>query len=317
MKKLFLISCLCLMVSAVFGQAKKPRLMVVPSDAWCHQNGYMQQYDNQGVTEYIPDYKRALVECSDLIPVISAINGLMADRGFPLDDLQQTMASINRQQAELAAVTNKGGDASVKTNDLMELRQRARCDIILELSWTVNQVGPKRSITYTLRGLDAYTNNEVASAGGTGDPSSTVVTATLLTAAVNDHMNLFCERLQNHFDDLLTNGRAIALNINVFDNDMDIDLETEYDGYELRELIEDWVYENTVQGRYNLVDDNEYYMQFDDVRIPVYDDRGRPIAANNFARDLSRYLKGEPCSIELIKVMNQGLGQATVIIGNK
>lgn len=317
MKKLFLISCLCLMVSAAFGQAKKPRLMVVPSDSWCYQNGYMQQYDNQGVIEYIPDYKRALVECSDLIPVISAINGLMADRDFPLDDLQQTMASINRQQTELAAVTNKSGDASVKSNDLMELRQRARCDIILELTWTVNHIGPKQSITYTLRALDAYTNNEVASAGGTGDPSNCVVTATLLTAAVNAHMDLFCTRLQDHFDDLLKNGRAIALNINVFDNDMDIDLETEYDGYELREIIEDWVYENTVSGRYNLIDDNELYMAFDDVRIPVYDDRDRPIAANNFARDLARFLKGEPYNIELIKVMNQGLGQATVIIGNK
>ena len=319
MKRITLLLCLCLMATVTFGQAKKPRIMVVPSDSWCHQNGFMQTFDNQGVTEYIPDYRKALVESSELLPVISEINGLMADRGFPLDDLQQTMASINRQQAELAAVTNKAGDASVRTNDLMELRQRARCDIMLELTWTVNRLGPKRSITYTLRGLDAYTNNEVASVSGTGEPMSdlNVPTPQMLKAAVNDNMNLFCERLENHFNDMFENGRAIAININVFDNDMDIDLETEYDGYELREIIEDWMYEHTKSGRYNLVDDSELYMQFNDVRIELYDERGRPIAANNFARDLVRFLKAEPYNIELIKVMNQGLGQATIIIGNK
>ena len=319
MKRLFFILLLCLTVNATFGQAKKPRLMVIPSDMWCHHNGFMQTYDNQGVTEYIPDYKKALVESTELLPVISEINGLMADRGFPLDDLQQTMSSINRQQAELAAVTNKGGDASVKTNDLMALRQRARCDIIVELTWTVNKVGPKRSITYTLRGLDAYTNNEVASVSGTGDPMSelNITTPQMLKAAVNDNMNLFCDRLQNHFDDMFENGRAIAININVFDNDQEIDLETEFNGSELREIIENWMYEHTKSGRYNLVDDSELYMQFDDARIELYDERGRPIAANNFARDLVRYLKTEPYNIELIKTMNQGLGQATIIIGNK
>lgn len=319
MKRITLLLCLCLMATVAFGQAKKPRIMVVPSDSWCHQNGFMQTFDNQGVTEYIPDYRKAIVESSELLPVISEINGLMADRGFPLDDLQQTMASINRQQAELAAVTNKAGDASVRTNDLMELRQRARCDIMLELTWTVNRLGPKRSITYTLRGLDAYTNNEVASVNGTGEPMSdlNVPTPQMLKAAVNDNMNLFCERLENHFNDMFENGRAIAINVNVFDNDMDIDLETEYDGYELREIIEDWMYEHTKSGRYNLVDDSELYMQFDDVRIELYDERGRPIAANNFARDLVRFLKAEPYNIELIKVMNQGLGQATIIIGDK
>jgi hypothetical protein len=85
----------------------------------------------------------------------------------------------------------------------------------------------------------------------------------------------------------------------------------------MREIIEDWMYEHTKSGRYNLVDHSESYMQFDDVRIELYDERGRPIAANNFARDLVRFLKAEPYNIELIKVMNQGLGQATIIIGDK
>ena len=317
MKKILLLSFACLFAVAALGQAKKPRLMVVPSDNWCYQNGFMTEYDNQGVTEQIPDYKAAIVQNTDLLPVISAINGLMADRGFPCENLESAMKSINRQSAELNAVTNKTGDASVRTNDLMQLRQRARADIILQLTWTVNQTGPRRSITYTLQGLDSYTDKEVASAGGTGAPSFTVELPVLLAEAVNAHMDEFCDRLQAHFDDLLENGREVALNINVFDNDDDIDLETEFDNKELREIIEDWVYENTVSHRYNLVDDSELYMQFEDVRIPIYDERGRAIAANNFARGLVSYLGGSPYNIKPIKLMNQGLGQVTLLIGNK
>ena len=52
-----------LMCSALaFGQAKKPTLMVVPSDNWCITNGYSIQFDNQGTVETIPDYKRAFQE---------------------------------------------------------------------------------------------------------------------------------------------------------------------------------------------------------------------------------------------------------------
>lgn len=316
MKKILLFSLMCLFAAAAYGQAKKPRLMVVPSDNWCYQNGFLTEYDNQGVVERIPDYKAALVQNPDLISVISTINGLMADRGFPCENLESAMKSVNRQSAELSAVTNKAGDASVRSNDLMELRRQAKADIILQLTWKVNTTGPRRSVTYTLQGLDAYTNNEVASAGGTGAPSYSVELPVLLQEAVNAHMDEFCDRLQSHFEDLFENGRAVAININVFDNDEDIDLETEYDGKELREIIEDWFYENTVSHRYNLVDDSELYMQFDDVRIPVYDDRGRAIAANNFARDLVNYLKRD-YAIEKIKLMNQGLGQATILIGNK
>ncbi len=316
MKRLLLFISMCLIAGTSFGQARKPRLMVVPSDNWCYQHGYLTEYDNQGVTEHIPDYRAAMIKDPDLLPVISAINGLMADRGFPLENLESAMRNINRQSTELAAVTARDG-RSVQSNELMELRRQAKADIILQLSWTVNQVGPRRSVTYTLQGLDAYTNNEVASAGGTGEPSFTVESAVLLREAVNAHMDEFCHRLQNHFDDLFANGRAVAIHINVFENDLDLDLETEFDGKELREVIEDWIYEHTVSNRYNLVDDNELYMLFDDVRIPVYDERGRAIAANNFARDLVRYLRNAPYNIPNIKLMNQGLGQVTLLIGNK
>ena len=76
-----------LFVSLAFGQAKKPTIMVVPSDVWCNTNGYMMKFNNQGTEVKVPDYKKAFQENAVLVQVITKINGLMADRGFPFKDM--------------------------------------------------------------------------------------------------------------------------------------------------------------------------------------------------------------------------------------
>lgn len=315
MKRIFSTLVLAAVISvAMFGQAKKPSLMVVPSDLWCNANGYMVIEDSMGEQIPVPDYRKALISNQYLLPVISKINGLMADRGFPLKNLETEVKSLNTNSAEEAAISAKDG-SGVRTNALAQLRQRSRADIILQLSWSINETGPKRSVTYTLQGLDSYTNKEIATSTGTGEPSFTVEIPILLEEAVNQHMDEFCERLQNHFDDLLTNGREISMNVRVFDNDQDADLETEFDGTELREIIDNWVYDNTVNHRFSLVDDTEVNMNYDEVRIPIYDARGRAMAAVNFGRDLAKYLK-DTYSITA-KIDNAGLGLVNVYLFNK
>lgn len=316
MKRFLTIIALSLLVLPVFSQAKKPTLMVVPSDQWCNKNGYGEMVDNQGVEVFVPSYKKALIGDDNLKSVITAINGLMQDRGFTCQDLEATVASLNNQDAELSAFQSKSG-AQVQTNQIMQLRQRARADIILELSWIVEKLGPKNAINYTLRAVDSYTNKQVASSTGTGEPSFTASVSSLLAEAVNSHIEEFCERLQNHFDDLFANGREITININVFENAEGINLETEFGGKELREIIEDWVNDNTVSHRFSLAASNEAYMQFTDVRIPMYDDNGRAQDAGRYIRGLVNFLKGAPCNIQKIKRDNAGLGTARLIIGDK
>ena len=316
MKKLILAAAAVCLSLAAMGQAKKPSIMVVPSDLWCNQNGFMTTYDNQGVATYIPDYRKALMDNPQLLPVISQLNGLMADRGFPLKNLESVLKSIDNSSAEMAAVSASDG-SGVQSNPLMQLRNRARADIIMQLTWSINTMGPKQSVTYTLQGLDSYTDKEVATSTGTGAPSFTAELPVLLSEAVNAHIDEFCDRLQSHFEDLLENGREISLDINVFDNDEGINLETEFGDKELKEIIEDWVNDNTVNHRYNLADDTELNMKFESVRIPIYDEKGRAMAANHFGRSLVKYLKGEPCNIPLIKQLNAGLGKSIIIIGNK
>lgn len=313
-KYLTLMALLALSLSA-FGQAKKPTLMVVPSDAWCKQHSYTQNFDNQGSIEIRSDYKAAVSSDMQLNAVISKINNLMADRGFPLKDLQQTLKSISNDAAEDALITGKDG-SQILEDPLDLVRRRAKADIILEIEWTVNQVGPKSSITYNLRGLDSYSNKQVAGASGTGKGSFSVEIPILLEEAVQDHMDMFTQRLQNHFDDMMTNGREITLVMKVFDNDSDIYFDSEFDDYELNEIIDEWLANNCVNHRFNKSDATETMILYEQVRIPLYKENGMAMDTYAFARELARFLKKEPYNIP-IKTVNKGLGKCELIFGGK
>lgn len=314
-KYLLLLSAL-LMTTMMFGQAKKPTLMVVPSDAWCHQNGYMTEYDNQGVIQRVPDYSSALVTNMDLKLAIAKMNDLMAERGFPLKDLEQQIKLINQQNAEMNMTTSSNGNALAESPSDRLLRT-AKADIIIELTWNVVQVGPNRSLTFILEGKDAYTGKSIGGANGTGTPSMSAELPILLEEAVVAHIDNFNNRLQAHFEDLFENGREVALEIRVFaDNEAGIDLESEYDGYELAEIIEDWMALNTVQGRFSKLAASENYIQYEQVRIPLFKVNGAAMDTEGFARQLRSVLRKEPYNIP-VKVLNRGLGKTILVLGEK
>jgi hypothetical protein len=308
---LITFSLICLLS---FGQAKKPTLMVVPSDVWCNQNGYMLEFDNQGSTIRIPDYKRAFQENAEVLQVISQINGMMAERGFPLKNMESAIKTLESNAVEDALRSSKDSGASVDESPIDAIKKAAKADIIIQLTWTVNKTGPKKSINFNLQGLDAYTDKQVATATGTGAPSFSAETPVLLSEAVISHMDNFTLSLQNHFDDMFENGREIIVRIQTWD-DWDGDLETEFDGEELSFIIEDWMADNTVKGRFSS-DLGDNYMLFEQVRIPLYNEQGRAIDARRFVRELSKYLNAAPYSIPN-KLVMKGLGRATIILGGK
>lgn len=52
------VFCLLIAVSMTgLGQAKKPILMVLPSDNWCIQRFFVTEFDNMGTKVKVPDYK--------------------------------------------------------------------------------------------------------------------------------------------------------------------------------------------------------------------------------------------------------------------
>lgn len=316
MKKYIFLMAALIMPLLMEGQAKKPTIMVVPADVWCSENGYMTTYDNQGDEVSVPDYEKAMQNDMDLVNAITKIGELMAERGLPLKDLASTVRSIRQSSAEDEMTVSRSSGSSLAESPLDKLLNRAKADILVELAWKINTVGPKQSVTYTLRGIDAYTNKQVAAAQGTGVPSFSAEIPVLIEEATLEKMDGFIAQLQAHFDDLLANGREVNVNIRVFDNGSGMSLEDEYDGYELIDIIDDWMAQNTVQHRYSLTDATENMMRFEQVRIPLYRENGMPMDTRRFVTELRRYLSKEPFNITS-KVLTKGLGRADLVLGEK
>jgi len=318
MKKYALLSILLLSTFIGFSQAKKPTIMVIPSDNWCIKNGYVQTQDVMGTIKTFPDYKAAVQNDTELLMVLSKINTLMADRGFPLKNLESVLKTLETQSAEVSMLNSKSGaDLAESPTDV--LKRTANADIIIQITYVLNQVGPKKSVTFMLQGLDAYTNKQIAGAQGTGQPSFSTELSVLLEEAVISYIDDFNSRLQDHFNDLFANGREVALQVRVF-NGVAFDLEQEFnwkgETLECGEIIEDWVSDNTVQKRYNLSDYSENRMIFEQVRIPLFDERDRAMDTRRWVRDLRTMMTGAPFNTP-VKIYTRGLGEVWLILGEK
>lgn len=314
MKKISVFTICLLTAILVFGQAKKPTLMVVPADNWCVINKYMDKFDDQGTTVDVPNYKRALQNSSDCYNVITKINTLMSDRNFPLKDLSAVIKSMNTNSAMDAVTTSKSG-AGLAESPLDVIKRNSNADIIIELNWQVNTVGPKRSITYSLAAKDSYTDKQIAGTQGTGTPSFSAELTVLLEEAVVANMDNFCAQLQTHFDDMMENGREVTMEVKVVDNGSGIDLTKECGDEELTDIIDNWVSDNSVNHRYNLSAGSDNFLKFEQIRIPLYQANGRPNDTRRWARELSKELSSKyqiPCKVDI-----RGLGKAVLMIGEK
>lgn len=309
MKKLFSIIVLITASLCAFSQAKKPTLMVIPSDDWCNRYGFIKQIDVDGETRTLPDYEAAFMKNGDLKIAITTLGTLMQERGFPLKDMEQMVKSINQTSAENMMTTSKSG-GGVFVSPLDRIKNRAKCDIILELSWSENSQGPRKSVVCNLRALDAYTNTQIGGMSGESTPTMTGGLAMMLKSAMVGGIDNLNNGLMDYFTKMSESGREVALNINIFE-DSGLTLEDEVKGEVLTDMIENWVADNTVNGVYNLADATESMMQFDQVRIPLYDKNERALDTRRWARGLARHLQSKGVGTKLTM---QGLGKATVII---
>lgn len=317
MKTITIFFALLLTISAnttALAQAKKPTLMILPSDNWCEQRYFMTEFDNQGTKQKVPNYKQAFQEDTELGQVISKIGSLMIDRGFPLKDAEQELKAIESRSAEDNMSASKTSGAELTETSLDVLKNKAKADILIQIWWKVSKTDEGKVVSFILEAFDAYTNKRVASSTGNGTPGNEIISV-LLERAILNNIDPFVNQLQGHFDDLLENGREIRLTVRTWDN-WKYDLESEFNGVELRDKIYEWIQENTVAGRFNETNSSEYRIDYEQLRIPVYDDKGRALDARQYARQLVKYLKDNPFNFE-VKLITRGLGEAILVLGEK
>lgn len=298
----------------VFGQAKKPTLMILPSDNWCEQRYFMTEFDNQGIKQKVPNYKQVFQEDSEIGQVISKIGSLMIDRGFPLKDAEQELKAIELRSAEDNMTSSTSSGSSISESPLDKLRNKAKADITIQIWWKLNKTDQGRSVSFVLEAFDAYTSKRVAASSGTGTANNTDVTPVLLQNAVLANIDPFVAQLQKHFDEMATEGREVTLTVKRWNN-WDKNLETEIEGKEINDYVIEWLQKNTIKGRFSPTP-NENVNKIEQVRIPMYDSNNNAMDARQFAKGLQKYLKGAPFNFE-VKLITRGLGEAILVLGEK
>lgn len=302
---------LCFVLTAYQSPAqKKPTLMILPSDNWCTQRYFTTTYNNQGVTERIPNYQQAFQEDLELGPVISKIGEILTGMGYSLKDAEMEIKAISNRTAEDNVTFSKSSGAQLQESPLDILKRKAKADIIIQMDWRV----VSSTLSFTLEAFDAYTSKRIATSSGTesrtGDPLPIQ-----LQSAVEKNIKPFDTQLDTFYSRMENSGREIVLTVRIWDS-WDGDLEKEYNGEELLDCITEWMRKNTVNENFNLSDATENFAQFEQVHIPLKNEKGIQVDARTFAKQLQKYLQNEPYNI-ISKVMVRGLGEAIVVLGEK
>lgn len=314
MKHIFLLFSLGISIIS-FSQAKKPTLMILPSDNWCEQRYFMTEFDNQGTKQKVPNYKQAFQEDTEIGQVISKIGSLMIDRGFPLKDAEQELKAIEARTAEDNMTTSSSSGSGISESPLDKLKNKAKADIIIQIWWKVSKTDNGRVVSFVLEAFDAYTSKRIAASTGNGSPNNTEIVPVLLQNAILSNIDPFVAQLQAHFDDMFNNGREINLTLKKWSS-WDKDFETEVEEKEIIDYVNEWLQKNTVKGRFNVSDVSENKVRCEQVRIPLYDSNNNAVDARQFAKGLQKYFKAAPFNYE-VKLMTRGLGEAILVFGEK
>ena len=285
-----------------------PTLMVIPSDGLLQGLGCLSTIDNQGVTSYVRDYNKALINSSDLKFIIAAIEEEFADVGYPLENLEQSLKMIVNENAM--------DQADGVARDLRaELMNTARPDYIIEVEYDmkVNTLGRNidKSLTYIVKCMNTYTNKAIAVVTRTdvGKGSGNTEIAQIIKGDFPVTIKELQGTITANYADILANGAEITLRVAVLENS-GLALDAKCGDEEIGEQVINWLKSNTVNSTFKMTKNTTTEMRFTNVRIYTSDESGNPYTAYDFAKDFKNAME-EGCGL-IFANRTQGLGDAYI-----
>ena len=314
---IFLLSVLSVTVSAQDSvRMQKPRVMVVPEEAFCINAGMYKQ-STKG--EKVADYIRALRN-DDVLDAINSIENQMAAYGFQLTNLQQSL-DILKEEATLDNALVAKDDGAIVEDDLDKLTRVASADILVKVSPKISNFGPQQRLEFRVSSIDCASKKALQAFGPVTKTSAGAANQ-MIRAAISDNIETFATGLLRHFDDMKKNGREGSIVIKIADTcPLNLESSITYNGVdcELSDIIEMWIAENTVNGAYTGAKTSRVVMKFDQVRIPLQGKSvfGKPISLSmeSFVKTgLVKLLSEQGISVSTHAV---GIGMVYLILGGK
>lgn len=290
-------------------EQQKPKLMVIPSDQLLQQFNMLKQENAQGKTLLIRDFNGYLLADPNSKFIISSIQDAFIKFGFPLNDLEQTLKSINDQDM----IDEVDG---IKKDAKTMLLTTAKPDVILELDYNLRENmearGVDNMLTYTIRAIDAFSNKVVATIQESEFGKNTAVNSPdkLMANALEGQGANFTKQIGNYFNDIVEIGRTITVRVTI-ENGANFAMSDEcLENDTYTDFIIDYVKKNAYKGAYTLTRNTETELYFTNVQIPTLNEDGTQFSAYDFARAMSKALN-KGCGVKS-KNKTQGLGDALI-----
>lgn len=286
----------------------KPALMIIPSDQFLQRSGFLKTRQYNGRTVYDRDYAGFLLNNTTNKDVVRAIQNYFIGQGYPLNDLEQSIKSLNVQE------NMDDADGVVKDAKTL-LVETVRPDIIIEFDYELKNAKVSRTVTekhidYSMAALDAFSNKSVASFVKTDIDGNFT---TYLENQLPSDMPKFVGQIKEYFKDIVVNGRDITFRV-VIDGNSAVNLGDDYNdmGDTYADWIREWVKTNAKNGSANLNRNTNKEMYYTSVRVTNNADDGTQFNAYDFANAFRK----EFTKTFQIKSVNttQGLGDASVMI---
>lgn len=309
---LFLITLFTMAVGCFAQKAMTPpHIMIVPDLIYCKSHGYVQKFNNMGTTEIVPDYEKALSEDPTLHAALIQVAQLITDRNADIV-IVDLLEAINNAKADAAMAAANDGDQGESVDEA--IIRNSEADIIVKVQYSIVKNGPQNQLSYTITGTDAYTNRMFAPVSGMGTPSTSASPAILLREAVYANMDDFLRKVLSYYSSMLTKGRMIALDIKTTST-ASVNMNSKVGEYTLREQIEDFLYDNSVDGNgLERVKGGSTFLQYEGVYVPLFSTirgRQRKQGAKDVAQKLVNFLGQYNVNAEY-KI--RGLGKVNIYI---
>ncbi len=308
---LALVALVAVMLPAVAQRLMTPpHVLIVPDMLYCSNNGYIIDAEVGGTMRAVPDYERALAEDATLHNALMQVAQLINERNsdIVLVDLLETI-NLAKNDAEIAD-ENGAADETVAESII----RNSNADIIIKVNYDLLRNGPSYRISYTLQGTDAYTGRNFAPLEGVGAEATASNPVVLLREAIYGGMDSFLTKILAYYNGMRDHGRMVAFDITTAAGS-GITMNSRVGDLSLREFIEDYLYDHSVDGSgTERVRGGDTFLHYDGVYIPLTTTvrgRQRRQGAKDVAQGLVNALadKGIEAGFKIV-----GLGRANIYI---
>jgi hypothetical protein len=227
---------------------------------------------------------RTEIENNELVRIaITKVKEAFDQKGVNTIDLRAKL----KQLANTSALQ---GDQKVSIKD--EVVNNSGADVYVEIEANANYSNSGNSVTLIMTAFDVFSGESYANKVANSPKFYTTNLEKLVEKAAETEIPNLLNTIQEKFNDIADNGRTITVKVGIAETSkIKMDSEVNKDGSFLSDLIEDYISDNSFNGKYHIQGSTDNQITFDLVKVPLKDSSGNNFRVSRFASDFRKFLR--------------------------